>query len=120
LECLEVELSLVLVDDAEISALNAEYLGRTGPTNVIAFPMTEGPFGDLNPGMLGDVVLSVETVRTQAADGGFTLEEMLDFYMIHGILHLLGYDHVDSGEEAALMDAKTMELWHMLGHEAAE
>lgn len=108
------------MDDAEISVLNTDYLGRSGPTNVIAFPMTEGPFGSLTPGLLGDVVISVETVHVQAVGGGFTLEELLDFYLIHGILHLIGYDHVTSEEDAALMDAKTNELWLMLGHQETE
>ena len=106
-----------LVDDQEIARLNSEYLGREGPTNVIAFPMQEGSFGEINPGLLGDVVVSVETVMVQAEEGGFTPLEMLDFYIIHGILHLIGYDHVDDPGEAARMEAKTEELWRLLGHE---
>ena len=120
MECPEAELSLVLVGDEEIAQLNADYLGHTGPTNVISFPMTEGAFGDVTPGLLGDVVISVEFVKVQADEGGYTLEELLDFYLIHGILHLLGYDHMTSEEDAAVMDAKTIELWHMLGHQDTE
>ncbi len=112
----EAELSLVLVDDVEIARLNEEYLGHEGPTNVISFPMQEGDFAEVVPGLLGDVVISVDTVAREAVDYGYTTEEMLAFYLIHGILHLVGYDHVDSEEDAARMEAKTMELWRMLGY----
>jgi len=112
----EAEISLVLVDDAEISRLNLAYLGREGPTNVLAFPMLEGAYSDLTPGLLGDVVMSVETARVEAEAGGYTLEEMLDFYLIHGILHLVGYDHEGAADEAARMEDKTNELWQVLGY----
>ncbi|MFH1139419.1 MAG: rRNA maturation RNase YbeY [Pseudomonadota bacterium] len=114
--CPKAELSLVLVDDEEIARLNSEYLGRQGPTNVLAFPMLEGEFSGLNPDVLGDVVISVPTTLAHAEDGGYTPEEMLDFYLVHGILHLLGYDHVDDPGEAARMEAKTQELWDLLDH----
>ena len=116
LDCPETEVSLVLVDDAEIARLNQEYLGRSGPTNVIAFSMQEGRFAQVNPGLLGDVVISVQTALAEAAEGGYTLEEMLDFYLIHGILHLVGYDHEGSAGEAARMEIKANELWRILGY----
>ena len=111
----ETELSLVLTDDAGIADLNRDYLGRTGPTNVIAFPMTEGDFAGVNPGLLGDVVISVETAAAQAEGSGYTPLEMLDFYLVHGILHLVGYDHEQGPEEAERMEAKTRELWEAAG-----
>lgn len=113
----DAELSLLLVDDAAIAALNLQYLSREGPTNVIAFPMLEGPHGQVNPLLLGDVVISVETARRQAEAGGLTPQEMLDYYLIHGILHLIGYDHEGPAEQADLMEAKTREMWRALGHE---
>lgn len=116
MDCPETEVSLVLVDDAEIARLNQEYLGRSGPTNVIAFSMQEGRFAQVNPGLLGDVVISVQTALAEAAEGGYTLEEMLDFYLIHGILHLVGYDHEGSAGEAARMEIKANELWRILGY----
>ncbi|MBW2060450.1 MAG: rRNA maturation RNase YbeY [Deltaproteobacteria bacterium] len=112
----EAELSLVLVDDAEISRLNKEYLNREGPTNVISFAMKEGSFSQINPELLGDVVMSVETAAAEAEKGRLTLEEMLDFYLIHGILHLVGYDHEGSPKEAARMEAKSKEMWRTLGY----
>jgi len=112
----ETELSLVLVDDSEISRLNQVYLDRQGPTNVISFSMQEGPYNEINPQLLGDVVISVETAAVDAEKGGFTLEEMLDFYLIHGILHLAGYDHEGSPDEASRMETKSEEIWRILGY----
>ena len=110
-------MSVVLVDDEEIADLNQRYLGRSGPTNVLSFPMLEGDFSEINPGgMLGDVVISVETVIREAVEGGLTPEEMLDFYLIHGILHLVGFDHLGTQEEAERMEARTRDLWQILGH----
>lgn len=83
----------MVVDDVRISALNRQYLGRTGPTNVIAFPMREGDFADLTPGLLGDVVISVETARREAAAAEIPWETRMSALLIHGILHLFGYDH---------------------------
>ena len=116
LGCEDTELSIVLVDDDEIGRLNLAYLDRKGPTNVISFPMNEGSFNELNPEMLGDVVISVETAAGDAEKGGYTLDEMLDFYLVHGILHLLGYDHEDSVDRAAEMEAQSRNIWNMLGH----
>lgn len=82
---------MVLVDDAGIAALNQRYRGVTGPTDVLAFPMTEGPFPDLAPDCLGDVVISAETALRQARGGDLRAECAL--LLVHGILHLLGYDH---------------------------
>lgn len=113
----EAELSLVLVDDEEISRLNKEYLGREGPTNVIAFAMREGSFGQLNSQVLGDVIISMETTAADAKTGGLEIQEVLDFYLIHGILHLLGYDHEGSEEQASRMEAKGQELWRLLGYQ---
>ena len=116
MECPDAELSLVLVNDEEIARLNWDYLGHEGPTNVISFPMLEGEFAGLNPNVLGDIVISMETTLAHAEDGGYTPEEMMDFYLVHGLLHLLGYDHIDDPEKAAVMEAKTEELWDMMEH----
>jgi probable rRNA maturation factor len=110
LGCPDAELSVLLVDDTQIAVLNKEYLGRTGPTNVIAFPMQEGPFGDITPDLLGDVVISVETSDREANGGGIPPEERFLELLIHGILHLLGYDHENDEAEAARMEKKTREL----------
>ena len=82
---------MVLVDDAGIAALNRTYRGVLGPTDVLAFPMAEGPFKRLSPDCLGDVAISAETAHRQARHGDFDAE--LALLMVHGILHLVGYDH---------------------------
>jgi probable rRNA maturation factor len=82
---------VVLVDDAGMAALNRTYRGVFGPTDVLAFPMIEGPFAELAPDCLGDVVISAETAVRQARGGD--LEAELALLLVHGILHLAGYDH---------------------------
>ena len=82
---------MVLVDDAAIAALNRTYRGIGSPTDVLAFPMAEGPFAQLATDCLGDVVISVETAVRQARGGD--LEAECALLLVHGILHLVGYDH---------------------------
>ena len=110
LGCPEAELSLLIVDDAEIAQLNQTYLNRSGPTNVIAFPMQEGDHGDVTPGLLGDVVISMETAAAESNRAGIGLQHRFNQLLVHGILHLLGYDHEQDPDEAALMKAKSDEL----------
>jgi probable rRNA maturation factor len=113
----EAQLSILIVDDDQISALNLTYLNHKGPTNVISFPMQEGQYSDITPGLLGDVVISAETAHREAVDAGMTMKTRFDQLLIHGILHLVGYDHVDSEEEAAVMDQKSNELIQLVGKE---
>jgi probable rRNA maturation factor len=110
LDCPDAELSILLVNDRQISILNKDYLNRKGPTNVIAFPMREGEFPDIAPNLLGDVVISVETAYQEGQKAGFSMAERLDQLLIHGILHLLGYDHENAQSEALRMERKTQEL----------
>ena len=108
------ELSILIVDDPQIEALNQQYLKRRGPTNVIAFAMREGEFSDLTPHLLGDVVISTDTAAKEAQDAGMSLERRFDELLVHGILHLFGYDHEDSEEEAREMEAKSRELLELI------
>ncbi|HYL81263.1 MAG TPA: rRNA maturation RNase YbeY [Candidatus Acidoferrum sp.] len=87
------ECSVVVVDDATMEVLNHTYRGVSGPTDVLAFPMTEGRFGRLSPDLLGDVVISAETAERQARGSGRDLKDELAHLLVHGILHLVGYDH---------------------------
>ena len=100
------EISILFVDDRQIRDLNAKYLKRNRPTNVISFPMAQGKFPVINPQLLGDVVISVETARREAQESGLSLEEEITFLLIHGILHLAGYDHTrgDRGRMAAVQE----------------
>jgi probable rRNA maturation factor len=73
--------------------MNRDYLRKDRPTNVIAFSLAEGDFGDVNPGVLGDVVVSVETAAREARAVRIPVEDAILYLIIHGILHLAGYDH---------------------------
>ncbi|MDA8138058.1 MAG: rRNA maturation RNase YbeY [Desulfobacteraceae bacterium] len=106
----EAELSVLLVDDPRIAELNEAYLQHTGPTNVISFPMQEGDHGDINPGLLGDIVISMDTCAREAEMGGISAEARFYELLIHGVLHLFGYDHIHSEEEEREMEAKSREL----------
>ena len=99
------EISLLLVDTPRIADLNAEFLGGTGPTDVLAFPVdglvtNAGAGGP--PVLIGEIVLCPEVALRQAPDGPDGLGAELDLLVAHGVLHLLGYDH-DSEEAAASM-----------------
>jgi probable rRNA maturation factor len=106
----EGELSVLLVDDIQIAQLNQAYLNRKGPTNVIAFPMREGLHADINPYLIGDVVISMDTCTREAQEADLSIDQRFNQLLIHGILHLFGYDHIHSSEEALAMDVKSDEL----------
>jgi probable rRNA maturation factor len=114
LECHDGELSILIVNDPEIAKLNKTYLGRSGPTNVIAFSMQEGPFGQISPNLLGDVVISLDTAAREAEDAGISVESRLDQLLIHGVLHLFGFDHDKTSEQAKAMRMKEEELLKLL------
>ncbi len=100
----EAEISLLFLNDKAITELNRTYRGKERPTNVLAFSMREGPFPELNPQVLGDVVISLDTAKREAGEAGIPLEEHLKNLLIHGILHLLGYDHEKGGRQARKME----------------
>lgn len=97
------------------SEINRCYLGRDKATNVISFSMREGEYGHINPQILGDVVISVETARRDAIRAKLMLEEEIDFLLIHGILHLLGYNHENtSRKEAKIMYDKERDVFRQM------
>jgi len=110
LACDEGELSILFTDDGHIADLNRRYLGRKGPTNVLAFPMSEDLVSDVPSGMLGDVVISIDKAVQESEESGEVLDETIYRLLIHGILHLLGYDHERSPEEEEIMQKKERRL----------
>jgi len=110
LEYPEKELSVVLLDDPQIADLNQTYLKREGPTNVIAFPMQEGEYTDISPDLLGDVVISLDTAAREGRMAGIDVQTRTIELLVHGVLHLLGYDHEQDGEEARRMEARSIEV----------
>lgn len=112
------ELSLVLCDDATIAEYNLSYRGKDRPTDVLSFPLEEldapadrldPPGPDEPPVMLGDVIISLPTAQRQAPDGVNGLRQEVTRLLAHGLLHLLGWDHV-SPDQAKQMERKTEEL----------
>lgn len=99
--CPDGELSILIVDDEQIREINRDYLQRDWPTNVISFAMREGEGGEFHPELLGDVVISAETAARDAEEVGLVFESELYFLLLHGILHLFGYDHERGCEEEA-------------------
>lgn len=114
LECDDDDISVILVDDKEIKSINRQYLGKDRPTNVISFPMREDGFDNVAPHLLGDIMVSVDTAERQSEESDIPLEDMILFLMIHGALHLLGYDHETSEEGRKQMADKEDELFFTL------
>ncbi len=112
--CGDHELSIVLVDDAAITKLNHQYFGRNRPTNVIAFPMNVKGASPPSLRLLGDIVISTETAKRQAWEARGRAEDEIFFLLIHGILHLLGYDHEGPVAERIKMERKEQELFRLI------
>ncbi len=108
------ELSILFTDDKHIAQLNRRYLDRDGPTNVLAFPMSGGSPPDVESGMLGDVVISLDTAERESRELGETSDETISRLLIHGVLHLLNYDHERSPEEAERMEKEEKRLFAMI------
>lgn len=115
----DVEVSVLFVDEAAIAALNERFLGRSGPTDVLAFPIEDEPLpggrspdsGGTGPGaepeedpvvLLGDVVISPTVAERNAAEHGVTVDDELALLVVHGLLHLLGMDHEADAEAEAM------------------
>ncbi len=110
LDLADSELSIRLVDDAEIARHNARYRGRKGPTDVLSFSLVLGAHANRRGALLGDVLISLETASCQARRGRRSLESEVLRLVIHGALHLIGHDHVRAGEARA-MRAEERRLW---------
>src|SRR5712671_5798950 len=93
---------VTLTDDAEQRMLNRTYRGKDAPTNVLAFPQAEAAPPADAPALLGDVVLAFETVRREAADQKKPFPDHLSHLVVHGVLHLLGFDHETATDAAAM------------------
>ena len=113
------EVVVTFVDDAEIKNLNNEFRNIDKSTDVLSFPLGEGGEYDLNPETgaysLGDVVISVEHAVAQSEEYGHSFERELAYLTVHSMLHLLGFDHVNGGDEAALMRKTEEEVMTVLG-----
>ena len=115
MDCTDKELCISFVDDLSIKQLNNQYLQKDKPTNVLSFSLQEGEFSNINPHILGDIVISVETAQKDALRGGLSLSHEIDFLLIHGLLHLLGYNHENTTRHRSRkMRLKENELFMIL------
>ena len=95
--------------------MNKTYLGKDKPTNVLSFSLREGEYGTLHSHILGDVVISLDTAHRDAVKGGLSLEQEIHYLLIHGILHLLGFNHENTSRQETLrMKQKEKELFYHL------
>ncbi len=130
----DCEVELTLCGDAEMERLNFDHMGERGPTDVLSFPLHEWSIDGLHahladtdgvspPGalLLGDVVIDVDQAVRQAAEGSWSVAEELVLLAIHGTLHLLGHDHAELAEEAAMREAEhgVLRALHRKHHEIA-
>ncbi|MGE4430747.1 MAG: rRNA maturation RNase YbeY [Sphingobium sp.] len=111
-----IEISIKLADDAEVQALNRDYRHKDAPTNVLSFPMvptdlletlTNSDDGEV---LLGDIILAYETCAREAAEKGISVTDHATHLIVHGILHLLGYDHMVDEEAEAMESMETLAL----------
>jgi probable rRNA maturation factor len=108
----KAELSLALVGDAEIQKLNAKFRQKNYPTDVLSFPAEDSLPGAVR--LLGDVIISVDKARQQARERRRTLDEEMATLLIHGVLHLLGYDHERSAKDARIMERLEKQVYRAL------
>ena len=111
--------SLLFTSDAAVQDLNREWRGKDKPTNVLSFPMLDRAdligLAGTRPELLGDIALAFETCSREAAEKGITLEHHAAHLIIHGLLHLAGYDHETGLEDSAAMEALEIKALALLG-----
>lgn len=103
------ELSVLLADDARVRELNRDWRGKDQPTNVLSFPAAE-PDEIADSPMIGDVALAYETLAREAERDGVALGDHFQHLVVHGVLHLFGYDHIEDGEAEIMEDAERRAL----------
>ena len=106
----EAELSVLFTGERAMRRLNRTYRGIDRPTDVLSFPFREGAYGDVRPDLLGDIVVCVPVAERQSREDGETLPRAVDRLLVHGLLHLLGYDHEQGGARAAAMRRRERRL----------
>jgi probable rRNA maturation factor len=108
-------LSVLFIGDRAMRTLNNAWRKKDRTTDVLSFPLREGRFTNIQPDMLGDIVISVPVAARQAANAGHSLIVELERLLVHGLVHLLGYDHKQSLKEARCMERKERQLLKRLG-----
>lgn len=98
----DAEVSIVFIDEDEMQELNNTYRAKDRPTDILSFRLNEGEFAGINPNVLGDIAISLPVAARQAKQYGVTIDREITRLLVHGVLHLLGYDHIEA------VDAKVM------------
>ncbi|MCG3110793.1 MAG: rRNA maturation RNase YbeY [Candidatus Manganitrophus sp. SB1] len=111
------EMGIILVNNRQIRVYNRDYRKKDQPTDVLSFPMREGVGGELHPDFLGDVMISLERSAEEAILYGRSRREQLLILLIHGVLHLLGYDHERSPKEERRMQRRERLLFKRIYHQ---
>ena len=106
----DAEVSVLVVGDRAMRTLNRRYRGKDRTTDVLSFPLREGRFSSIQSDLLGDIVICMPAAARQARAAGETLLDEVDRLLVHGFLHLLGYDHVRGGREARRMESRERRL----------
>ena len=114
LNCENKELSILLTDDKKIRELTKQYRNKNISTDVLSFSQTEGKEDELEHNLLGDIVISTSTAMRQCSEHNLSIDEEIVLLLIHGILHLLGFDHDRSDEDDVYMKEKTSELFSFI------
>ena len=112
-QSLDSELSIILTDDARLHELNLNYLGVDAPTDVLSFPASETD-PETGARYIGDILISIPRAQTQAEAAGHSLEAEVQLLVVHGVLHLIGYDHAEAEEKARMWKAQA-EILERLG-----
>ena len=109
-------ITVIITDDGFIREMNREYRKKNSPTDVISFANRDCEFPDIEsePEDLGDIFISIETAERQAAEYGVSLKDEIKRLVIHGVLHLAGYDHEKSEKQAAVMARKEREIYESI------
>ena len=105
---------MLFIGDKAMRALNSAYRAMDKTTDVLSFSLQEGKFGHIRPEMLGDIVISAPVAARQATEAGHPFSREIDRLLIHGLLHLIGYDHERGPEEALRMQRKEAQLFKRL------
>ncbi len=112
-QSLELDLSIILTDDARLHELNLNYLGVDAPTDVLSFPASETD-PETGARYIGDILISIPRAQSQADAGGHPLEAEVQLLVVHGVLHLIGHDHAEAEDKARMWKAQT-EILKQLG-----
>lgn len=105
------EVGILFINNEEIRILNKEFRDIDKATDVLSFSQIEGDFPEINPNLLGDIVISAERAKEQAEERGVKVIDEIAFLIIHSMLHLLGYEHLGSAEEKETMKKKEEEIF---------